>query len=384
MARIEKIRKGNLSIRATNTDGTPLAGATVHVKMLRHAFGFGSAIAAEELLGTAPDNRHYRDIFEKLFNRAVFENDMKWQQTWHGVPDRVEEAMRWLEARKIAVRGHCLVWPSWRWLPRDLKQFISDPRELRRLSVQRCHEMVEKYKGRLYQWDVVNEPYANHDLLDILGRDVLIEWFQNAKAADPECGMVLNDYGIICGGGTDRTHQDSFYDSIKLLVDRGAPIDAVGIQSHFGMVLTPPVQMLRVLDRFSEFGLPIESTEVSLNINDRELQADFMRDYMIALFSHPNVNSIMLWGFWEGRHWRPEAALYNCEWKLRPHGQVWIDLVHRQWLTDVRTTLDGSGAAAVRGFCGEYEVSVTATDGRSKTIRTDLPRAGQRLTITLE
>jgi endo-1,4-beta-xylanase len=384
LARIEKIRKADLAVQVNNADGTPLRGASVHVKMLRHSFGFGSAVAAEELLGDAPDNRHYRQTFEKLFNRAVFENDMKWQQTFDGVPERVEQAMQWLEARKIVVRGHCLIWPSWRWLPKALKNYIDNPAYLRQLAAQRCQEMVAKFKGRLCHWDVVNEVYANHDLTDILGKEVLVDWFKIAKEADPDCGLYLNDYGIICGGGTDRTHQDSFYNSIKMLQDHHAPIDGVGIQSHFGMVITPPVQMLRVLDRFSEFGLPIESSEVSLNLNDRELQADFMRDYMTAVFSHPNVHGIMLWGFWEGRHWRPEAALYSSEWKLRPHGQVWIDLVHKQWKTDVTTNLDEGGRAGVRGFCGEYELTITAADGRSKTVRTDLPHLGRQLSVVME
>ena len=86
--------------------------------------------------------------------------------------------------------------------------------------------------------------------------------------------------------------------------------------------------MLGVLDQFSEFGLPIELTEASFSLDDRELQADYMRDFLIATFSHPNVQGIMLWGFWEKRHWRPQAALIASDWSdLRPHGQAWMDLV---------------------------------------------------------
>jgi len=298
------------------------------------------------------------------------------------VPPRVDEAVSWLRERNIAIRGHCLVWPSWRWLPRDLRNYENDPAELRRRAAAHITELVSHFKGQLIHWDVINEPYNNHDLMDILGTEVMIDWFRLARQADPQCKLFLNDYEILCAGGTNRQHQDHFYNAIRYLIDNGAPIDGIGIQSHFGLDVTPPAHMLKILDRFSEFGLPIESTELSINISDRELQADFMRDYLTAVFSHPNVQGIMLWGFWEGRHWRPDAALFDSNWQLRPHGKVWIDLVHGQWKTDVTTTTDRSGQALVRGFCGEYEVSASV-DGRIAVTRTHLRREGAELTITV-
>src|SRR5690606_3032608 len=120
-------------------------------------------------------------------------------------------------------------------------------------------------------------------------------------------------------------------------------------QSHFGAVMPGPEQLLAVLDQFAQFGLPIESSEFSLNNDDRALQADFLRDYMIAVFSHPQVEGILLWGFWEGRHWRPQAALWNKDWTLRPHGQAWLDLVRRDWHTDARQVTDEAGRVTVRG-----------------------------------
>jgi len=39
--RIEAIRKGNLTITVQDSAGQPVVGATVAVKMKRHAFGFG-------------------------------------------------------------------------------------------------------------------------------------------------------------------------------------------------------------------------------------------------------------------------------------------------------------------------------------------------------
>ena len=40
-----------------------------------------------------PDAVRYRQTILSLFNRAVFENEMKWQATWNGVPPDVDRAL---------------------------------------------------------------------------------------------------------------------------------------------------------------------------------------------------------------------------------------------------------------------------------------------------
>ena len=359
LRRIDQHRKADLTVRVTDAAGAPVRNATVRVMQRRHAFGFGSAVTVEHLLGDSADAVHYRQIVERYFNAAVFENDMKWPENYDGPQPGLEAALEWLLQRDIRVRGHNLIWPSWKWLPKPLRQFESHPAELRVRTHLRVAQAVGRHRGKLVHWDVVNEPYSERDLMDILGDDVMVEWFQLAKQADPACQMYLNDYGIF-DGGSDSPHRKHFYETIGWLKERGAPIDGVGIQSHFGALPAPPERILAVLDQFSPFGLPIESTELSLNMLDRELQADFMRDYLIALFSHPNVHGVMLWGFWEGRHWRPDAALFEKDWTPRPAARAWIDLVHKEWKTDVTATTDGDGLARVRGFRGKYDVHASA------------------------
>jgi hypothetical protein len=163
----------------------------------------------------------------------------------------------------------------------------------------------------------------------------------------------------------------------------GAPIDGIGIQSHFGSDLPPPEQLLKVLDQFSQLGLPIESTELSLNIEDRALQADYLRDYMIACFSHPNVNGVMLWGFWEARHWRPQAALFARDWTPRPQWAAWQDLVQKQWKTDAQVSSDDQGIARVRGFCGDYDLHVAAGP-KSASGKATLSRDGTEIKIVVK
>lgn len=380
--RIDKIRKGDLKIRVVNSAGAPVANANVQATLVRHAFGFGSCVTKDQLTGNSTDDERCREIAEKYFNRAVFENDMKWPAMWDGPSEQLDKAVTWLLERNIQIRGHNLHWPSWRWSPRQLRELESSPGELRRVCDERVTKTVAHFKGKLIQWDVINEPYNNRDLMDILGDAVMTHWFKLARAADPDCKLYLNDFGIL-DGGTNNAHRAHFYKTISELKASGAPIDGIGIQSHFAAALPPPSQVIAVLDQFTQLGLPIELTEISIALDEQQLQADYMRDFMIAVFSHPNVNGAMLWGFWEGRHWRPTAALWTRDWQLRPLGQAWLDLVHREWKTDAALQTDSTGTAAVRGFLGDYEIKVNA-NGKSKVVRAKLSADGTSVDVVID
>src|SRR5207249_4655003 len=165
----------DLLVRVTDESGKPLPGATVHAALVRHDFGFGSCVTVEQILGTSDDAKRYREIVEKNFNLAVFENDMKWPAMYAEIPARTDEALDWLLQRRIKVRGHNLIWPSWQWLPRELQAYKDKPDELRRRAAEHVTQAVSHFRGKLFEWDVVNEPYSNHDLTDALGgRDVII------------------------------------------------------------------------------------------------------------------------------------------------------------------------------------------------------------------
>lgn len=364
LARIEQIRKGDWTISVRNAKGEPAKGADVHVVLKNHAFGFGSCVDVGNLLSQTSDGEKYRQTVASLFNQAVFENDMKWPALANGISPDLDKAVDWLLAHNIRIRGHNVLWPSWRWSPPELLQYKNDPAKLKQVIAQHITEVVSHFKGKCFEWDVVNEPYSNHDITDILGRNAINEWYSLARQADPACKLYINDFGIL---GTDTAHENFFYDLVKSMHMLGGPLDGIGIQSHFGEVLPPPEQILKTFDRFANIGLPIESTEVSFSLDDQQLQADYMRDYMIACFSHPDVQGVMLWGFWEtaARYWRPKAAMYTADWKLKPEGVIWQNLVHKQWQTDISGKTDANGELRIRGFYGEYELTVNGKSSRA-------------------
>ncbi len=381
-ARIEKIRKGDLNIVVRDQNGKPLEGAEIVVKQTRQKFAFGSAVSAKALVSDDPADQKYREMVKTLFNRIVFENDLKWDK-WNADRETPQRALQWLRENKIEARGHVLVWPSWRHSPKELKNLENDAAALRAAIDAHIKDEAGTLRGQLRDWDVENEPYTNHDIIDLLGKPVQSDWFKLAREADPDATLYLNDYGILAAGGKDAAHQQHFEETIAQLQKEGAPIGGIGIQGHFGSDLTGPVRMLEILDRYAKFGLPIQITEFDVQVPNEQLQADFTRDFLTTMFSHPAVNGVVMWGFWEGRHYAPGAALWRRDWSPKPNGAAWLDLVQQQWQTNVLAKTDDKGTLKTRAFLGDYQITVNA-GGRKLEKTVTLENAGETQTVEFE
>jgi len=231
---------------------------------------------------------------------------------------------------------------------------------------------------------VLNEPFDNHDVMDILGRGVMVDWFELAQQAAPEARLYINDYAILAAGGrTDTAHQAYYEDTIRFLLEQGAPLEGIGMQGHFGENVTPPETVLQLLDRFGQFGLPIQITEFDVDTRDEQLQADYTRDFMTAVFSHPAVNGFVMWGFWEGAHWRPESALFRRDWSERPNAAAYRERVFDRWRTEVEAVTDGEGRITTRGFLGDYTAKIQPPSASATEFEFLLPKGGTSKEIVL-
>ncbi len=375
--RIEKLRKADMEICVVDAAGQKIPGAQVRVRQLRHAFGWGTAVDARQLLGTDPDSENYRSILLADFNKAVIENDLKWIN-WEKDREPGLKAVVWLKEHGISTRGHCLVWPGKMNLPQSIRDVLDgDPNAIKKAVESHIVDELSAMRGLCPEWDVVNEPFTNTDLQKILGDGILGDWFRIAASVDPSARLDINDYSILASGGRDTAHQDHYFNTIKSLLDVRAPLGGIGIQSHFSEDLTPIPRLGEILDRFATLGLPIQITELDINTIDEQLAADYMRDFLSMMFSHPSIGGVLVWGFWEKRHWIPNAAFYRADWSLRPAGEVWKTLTQKTWWTDQTLTADKDGRAQLRGFLGDYEITATGA-GIAGVAHLTLPHSGSK------
>ncbi|HWB83064.1 MAG TPA: endo-1,4-beta-xylanase [Bryobacteraceae bacterium] len=366
-ARIEQIRKADIVAVVHDANGNPLPGATVHVKMKRHAFPFGTSISSIGLLVQSDDAEKYRNAVRTLFNSAVIENDLKWP-IWETTGNSVAlPALDWLSQNGLTnLRGHNLIWPSKPNLPPDvvsmLNQPVVDQNALRARIQSHFADIMGATHGKLTDWDVLNEPYTNTDVQGVLGDDEMAAWFKQARAIDLSVKLYLNDFGFLESGGYDILHQDALYNHIIPTILASGDLDGIGMQAHFDVSLTPPERVIEILDRFAKFGKDIKITEFDVTTTDEQLQADYTRDFLTAVFSHPAVKGFTVWGFYEGAEWSPEAAMIRGDWTTKPNYDVWMNLVYKQWWTDVTGTTGADGTFRTRGFLGDYDIDVTTNN----------------------
>ena len=384
--RIDQLRKGALTVEVVDASGRPVPDAAVHVWMTRHAFAFGSVYNANLVAGpdaAKPAAAAYRKKFLELFNTGVDELKEKWPW-WEDPAHRKPaiDSVAWMREHHVDVRGHVMVWPSWRKTPASLKALADQPEKLRARVADHIADIGRTFKGQFVEWDVVNEPILNNDLLKILGENVMAEWFRLARQADPDARLYLNEAGVPNSIPGDAKY-DKFYRNIELIQNAGAPIGGIGMQGHFGWTMNSPTQLLAIYDRFSKFGLPIRLTELDIEVSDPQLQYDYMRDVLTATFSHPNVNGILNWSFWAGASWKPKAALFDEAWQPTAAGRAWTDLINRDWWTDTRGTTAADGTFACRAFLGDYEVEVK-TGARTKTVTASLRSATHTVRVQAE
>jgi len=398
-ARIERHRKADLEVRVTDSAGKPVAGVPVRAIMRRHAFPFGTAVAAPMLndaavarmQGTsAEDVARYRAAVTNLFNCAVLENHLK--PTHFRAPGGNADAvaaLRWLRGAGLRVRGHTAVWPGKDYSPRDWLACVSDPpsatppeqrERLRRLIEDHIRFAVGTTASDCFQWDVLNEPYVNRVFMACLGDGVMADWFRVAKSVAPGTRLFVNDYGIV----EDPKHAEGYARIIRGLLDAGAPLEGIGEQGHYAFQ-PPDIELVfAMVDRLGAFGLPVVCTEYDFDTRDEALQAAFTRDYMTALFSRPEIGGFLMWGFWAKRHWRPDCALYAEDWREKPVLAAYRELVTRTWWTPpVSGVTDAVGRFRVRGFQGDYDVAVTR-GGRTAVAQVVLPAAGRVVDIRSE
>ena len=345
-AMIEKNRKANLTIQAK-------PGATIHVKMLRHDYPFGTV--------TGVDPKRDDDDAKKFFafmkaNYSRLTTPIYWTDWgWEDPKTRQKylDNINWCLANGYRIKGHNIIWPSNQWMP---KRTIGLSKEkLSKEITKALGERLDSLRSIPFEnIDVVNELVSEHDVEDKLGLGFAVEAFKRCHEIWPNADLVYNDYLVQDGDGVNP----KFLGYAKKLKGLGAPITMLGLQAHYGEALPPISWYWKMLDLTkAETGLPVEITEYDLNTRDDQTQGEYTRDIVTAWFAHPQSKGFTMWGFWEGDHWIPPSAMIRKDWTMRPQAKVWHELVTKTWWTDVTIKADSKGLATVRGFKGDYEIS---------------------------
>lgn len=230
----------------------------------------GSILDADTLAD--PD---HTTTLAREFNALTPENGLKWYavQNQRGTFDFTvaDAVVSFAEQHDMEVRGHALVWSQDRFTP-DWVEAITDPAEMRAELETHIAAVMGRYRDRIHRWDVVNEPLQS--LLDgpgtavgdnayrrALGDRWIDEVFAMARAQDPDAELWLNEYGSDWAPG----RHDALLDLLRELLDRGVPIDGIGLQTHrLGPDGPDGAVFARQLRDYAALGLRVAITEVDV------------------------------------------------------------------------------------------------------------------------
>ena len=364
LARIEKIRTTDLKVEVTGKDGKPLSGAKIDLALKRHSFGFGTAVKAKYFSDETERGKKYRQIIEDNFSRIVLENDLKPFGREGGKSNTGKEfrhewtntALSWAKERGFSIRGHYLAWGPWEPWSEKLKD---NPAAIREHIMNHLDEVASSVGPFITEWDAVNHPVGwtspRATVDQVIAPDFYAEVIKAARQK-VKVPLFVNEDQVFRPG----RQQEEYFAAIETLIKQGAKPDGIGNMAHFHSSFLPaPEEMLRNSDRFAKLVPNLEFTEFDVVTNgDEQLQADWLRDCLIMAYSHEAYSGFMLWVFWEGAGWRPEAALWHSDWTEKPNAKVWRDLTRNLWLTKAAGQTDATGKFTAHGHKGLYEITV--------------------------
>jgi endo-1,4-beta-xylanase len=368
--RIEKYRMATLNIQVLDAAGNPVPHARVHVQQQTRAFTIGS-FAGYRLVEQTPDGQKMRDIFLRLFNRAT--TPIYWADWgWPHEKTRYLAIASWLAEHRFTIRGHVMVYPTYRYMPADVVKLQNDPDQMRKRILQQIDEISQATRQFGFrEYDVTNELRDFTEVHKLLGRDAVADWFAEARRNLPHAKLSLNENTILTNGGATKIDQDIDLDWYRFLKSKGQTPDVLGFQGHFNENVTPPEKVLAILDRFAS-----ETTA------EEQMQAAYTRDFLTICFSHPRVTGFNLWGFWEGDQWMPNGAFYRKDWSAKPNGKMLEELLTKTWWTDTTVTADQNGRANVLAFLGTYKIA-TVVNSKSCEAMVILDEAGKSVTAKI-
>ncbi|MEU9262064.1 endo-1,4-beta-xylanase [Streptomyces sp. NPDC048212] len=269
---------------------------------------FGTAIASGKLGDSA-----YTTIAGREFNMVTAENEMKIDAT---EPQRgqfnfssADRVYNWAVQNGKQVRGHTLAWhsqqPGW-------MQNLSGS-ALRQAMTDHINGVMAHYKGKIVQWDVVNEAFADGSSgarrdsnLQRSGNDWIEVAFRAARAADPAAKLCYNDYNV---ENWTWAKTQAMYSMVRDFKQRGVPIDCVGFQAHFNSGSPYNSNFRTTLQNFAALGVDVAVTELDIQGASASTYANVTNDCLAV----PRCLGITVWGVRDTDSWRSQDTplLFN-------------------------------------------------------------------------
>lgn len=268
------------------------------------------------------ETQKYLTRLKELFTWGVLEGVGKMtyvhpaQNTWNW--KGIDTILAWFNANNMKLKYHTLVWDKK--VPRWFKDLPDDGQRRNELR-KHIMTVLSRYKGKISIYDIINEPVTARSYACYMGINkwytgTITSCFKWAREANSEATLLINENHII----EMNTRRAAYKKLILKLLDNQhkAPIGGIGLECHFGKTLLSDEQILKALDDMAEIGLPLYISEFDMVYTTDEYQAEAYKHAYEIFSNHKAVKQIFMWGFYDGRHWRHKAGLFDHQFNPKP------------------------------------------------------------------
>jgi endo-1,4-beta-xylanase len=337
-----------LALSASMPCARPMAREHVGLGDLAAAKGllFGASFSVAEL--DKPDGEAYANLYKSEAHVLTSELEFK-MGTLRPAPDAfnfepAERLVTFAKANGKKVRGHTLIWNDY--LPAWTKAL--PPRAAEKLLEEHLTAVLTRYRGQVFEWDVVNEPVGPWDRLPgnlrggpfyaALGERYIDRSFQLAKVLDPGARLFLNEAQTETDDELGRTFRDSLLALVRRLVKEGVPLTGVGLQCHLNSKSRYDFQLFAAfIQEIASLGLEIAITELDCNdvafpdeVAERDQRvAGLYKRFMDAVLPIKAVKLVTTWQLADEKSWlwyaqagkapdarrRPRPLLFDHEYQ---------------------------------------------------------------------
>lgn len=315
-------------------DSRPVAPNGLRWHAARKGMSFGTETNLRQVRAGGP----LIDAILREADTIVPGTEMKWGVTGKaaGRPDyaAADEIVAFASAHALRLRGHTAFW--YRNVPAWAAPELAGP-DPRTVILARVGDVVGHFRGRVFEWDVVNEAVDPHDgqpdglRLAPFGRPMGSGWiadcFHAAGQADPSARLFYNDYGLENAFSGEADRRTAVLNLLTDLRRRGAPVHGLGMQTHVGVGQRFDAEAYRgFLREVSGLGLAIRLTE--FDVNDKRAGADVAsrdaavadraREILDAAFDERAVKGLMSWGLQDSQSFMQKEAPRGDGQEVRP------------------------------------------------------------------
>ncbi|CAH8355161.1 unnamed protein product [Eruca vesicaria subsp. sativa] len=292
---IEKIRKNKVRFEVTYKNNTAVKDAVISLNQTKPSFLLGCGMNFRIL-----QSEGYRKWFAARFAITSFTNEMKWYRTEEvrGKENytAADSMLKFAEENNILVRGHTVLWDDPRMQPSWVKN-IKDPEDVMNVTLNRINSVMNRYKGKLTGWDVVNENVHWDYFEKILGVNASSRFYNLAYKLDPNVTLFVNEYNTIENPKEVTATPIKVKEKMEeILANQGNENikGAIGAQGHFSPTQPNLPYMRSALDTLGSLGLPVWITELDMPTCPN--QAKYMEEILREAYSHPAVEGIIIFG----------------------------------------------------------------------------------------